>query len=300
MRLSVWPAHSRPYDEVLAVAQGAEEQGWDGLWFADHFLAHHPRDEKVDGPVLECFSALAALAAATERLRLGSLVAGNLYRHPAVLANVAATIDVISGGRFVLGLGAGWQQNEHDAYGIDLVPPGPRIDRLEEAAEVITSLLRADRTDFAGEHYRLDDAPLDPKPLGPLPLLIGGGGEQRTLRVAARFADEWNAWCTPEALAHKGEVLARHCAEVGRDPAAVERSTQAFLLMGSDPGLLRQAESAFAGRPTLLGSEGAVADQVAAYRDAGADELIVPDWNLGPPEQALDALSRFLGVARGA
>ncbi|HVN50557.1 MAG TPA: TIGR03560 family F420-dependent LLM class oxidoreductase, partial [Acidimicrobiales bacterium] len=196
MRFSVWPDPERPWSEVAEVAVHCERQGWDGVYVSDHFMPNREGTETVDGPVLECWTAMAALAALTSRVRIGSLVCGNTYRHPAVLAKMAAGVDQISGGRFLLGLGAGWQENEHEAYGLEFGTVRSRLDRLDEACAIVTSLLRDDRTTFDGEHYRLRDAPLDPKPVQPkLPLLIGGRGERRTMRIAARYADEWNAWC---------------------------------------------------------------------------------------------------------
>lgn len=221
MRLSLWPDTARTFDQLLAIAGWADRIGWHRLYLADHFMPNRADGAPHDGPVLECFASLAALSAATSRIGLGSLVAGNPYRHPAVVANTAATISQISGGRFALGLGAGWQQNECRAFGIDLDTVPVRLDRFEEAVEITTSLLRESRTTFSGEHYQLQDAPCEPKPAGPLPLIIGGKGERRTMRIAARFADEWNGWCTPSLLTEKVRVLDRHCGDrqrILRDP----------------------------------------------------------------------------------
>src|SRR5262249_6733022 len=158
-----------------------------GAYFADHFMPNDPAGgTPLDGPVLECWAVMAGLAASTSQVRIGSLVCGNLYRHPAVVANAAATIDHISAGRFVLGVGAGWQVNEHGAYGIDLLDTKTRLDRFEDACAVITSLLREQRTTFKSDSYTITDAPSDPKPVqSPLPLLVGGKGERRTMRIAA-------------------------------------------------------------------------------------------------------------------
>ena len=202
MRFSFWPNAAQSWADTLATARHAEATGWDGIYVADHFL---PSIGDDSGPTNECWGLLAGLAAAVPRVRLGSLVCGNTYRHPAVLANQAATVDQISGGRVVLGLGAGWQENEHEAYGIDLPAPGSRLDMLEEACQVVKGLLTQDRTTFDGQYYQLDNAPCEPKPVqDPLPLLIGGGGEKRTLRIAAQFADEWNVWGTPETTRPQG------------------------------------------------------------------------------------------------
>jgi F420-dependent oxidoreductase-like protein len=194
-----------------------ESTGWDGVCYADHFM---PNGEDTSGPWSEAWTTIAALAASVPRIRVFPLVTGNTYRHPAVLAKMAATVDHISGGRLVLGLGAGWQENEHLAYGIPLYDIRERLARLEEACRVIKGLFTDPRTTFHGKYYQLEDAPLEPKPVqDPLPLLIGGGGEKITLRIAARYADEWNVWGDVETLRSKMAVLERHCAEVGRDPS---------------------------------------------------------------------------------
>jgi alkanesulfonate monooxygenase SsuD/methylene tetrahydromethanopterin reductase-like flavin-dependent oxidoreductase (luciferase family) len=213
-------------------------------------------------------------------VRLGALVTGNTYRHPAVLANMAANVDSISGGRAVLGLGAGWQENEHQKYGIPFFTLKERMDRLEEACQVVKGLIDGGRASFAGKHYQLDDAPNEPKPAqSPLPLLIGGGGEKRTMRIAAKYADEWNVWGSPQTLAQKGEVLERHCADIGRDPRGIKRSAQALLFLTDDAAVVERARSM--GRPVIAGNVEQVQETIAGYRDANVDELIIPDFSLG-------------------
>jgi F420-dependent oxidoreductase-like protein len=296
MRFSIWPNSGQSWADIQATARHAEATGWDGVYVADHF---RPSLGDDGGPMHECWSLLGGLAASVPRIRIGSLVCGNTYRHPAVLANQAATLDHVSGGRLVLGLGAGWQQNEHDAYGIRLPPPRERLDMLEEACEVVKGLLTNERTTFTGRHYALQDAPCEPKPVqDPLPLLVGGGGEKRTLRIAARFADEWNVWGTPELMAQKGRVLEQHCADVGRDPATIARSTQALLFMSDDEAFLQQMRDANLPRPTVIGTPAAVTDVLGRYADAGVDEFIVPDFTLPPvgPER-WDLMDRFIGEA---
>jgi F420-dependent oxidoreductase-like protein len=296
MRFSFWPNAAQTWSDIEATARHAEETGWDGLYVADHFLPSMGDD---GGPMHECFALLAGLAVSVPRLRLGSLVCGNTYRHPAVLANQAVTLDHLSGGRLVLGLGAGWQENEHDAYGITLPPVKERLDRLEEACQVVKGLLTQPRTTFEGSYYTLHDAPCEPKPLqDPLPLLIGGGGERRTLRIAARFADEWNVWGTPELLAHKCGVLDQHCADVGRDPKEIGRSTQALLFMSDDQDFLQRIRDANLPRPMLIGTPSEITDSLEQYRAAGVDEFIVPDFTLppvGPERWAI--MDRFLSEA---
>ena len=291
MHFGFWPNASQAWSDILDGAAHAERTGWDSVWIADHFL---PFTEDTSAPVHECWALLAGLAVAVPRVRLGSLVVGNTYRHPAVLAKQAVSVDHLAGGRLVLGLGAGWQENEHVAYGIEYPSMKARLDRLEEACAVITSLLHQDRSTSAGTHYQLRDAPLEPKPVGPLPLLVGGGGEQRTLRIAAQYADEWNTWGTPDLLAHKGAVLERHCADVGRDPATIRRSANALLFLSEDEAWLAPRRDRDVGRPTIVGTPAEVVDIVGSYAEAGVDELIIPDFNLGPPSRRRDTMELFM------
>jgi F420-dependent oxidoreductase-like protein len=290
MQFSLWPGTQQEWADILDVARHAELAGWDRLYVADHFMSN---DDAAAGPMLECWSTVTALAAAVPRIGIGTLVCGNTYRHPAVLANQAAAADIVSGGRVVLGLGAGWQQNEHDRYGIPLPPVKERMDRFEEACQIVRSLRDDERTTFAGEHYRLTDAPMNPKPVGPMPLLVGGGGEKRTLRIAARYAEEWNVWSSPEVFRHKREVLERHCADVGRDPAEIRTSTQALLFLSDDEERNADLRGRDLGRATLIGTPAELVETVAAYRDAGVDELIVPDFTLGTGERRRETLDRF-------
>ncbi|MEV4277583.1 LLM class flavin-dependent oxidoreductase [Actinoplanes xinjiangensis] len=292
MRLSIWPGAAQPYSDILDVAAHAAGTGWDGVWIADHFMANTPVEVRPDLPVLEAGSLVAALGAAVPRVRVGTLVYGNTYRHPAVVANMAATVDHITGGRFVLGVGAGWQVNEHVQYGIDLPPVTQLLDRFVEALQVLHGLLRTPTTTFHGEHYRLTDATCDPKPVQqPLPILIGAKGEKRMLKVVAEYADEWNAWGLPELIAHKSRVLDGHCATVGRDPKAVRRTAQALVVVdGPVPTDLPA--------PVYGGSRSAIAATVEAYRELGLDELIIPDGLLGKGAEKLKALDTIRSIVK--
>ncbi|MCV7249564.1 LLM class F420-dependent oxidoreductase [Mycobacterium koreense] len=208
--------------DLLAVWRAADDiDVFDSGWTFDHF---YPIFTDSTGPCLEGWTTLTALAQATRRLRLGTLVTGIHYRHPAVLANMAATVDIISGGRLELGIGAGWNEEESSAYGIELGSLTDRFDRFEEACQVLIGLLSEPTVDFAGRFYRLRAARNEPK--GPQrphpPLCIGGNGEKRTLRIAARYAQHWNfVGGGPELFARKRAVLAAHCADLGRDPATI-------------------------------------------------------------------------------
>lgn len=291
MRFSFWSGNSHPWHEILRSCRRAEETGWDGVWFADHFM---PNGEDVSGPAHEVWSALSAIAATTSRVRLGPLVCGNTYRNPAVLLKAAVTADHVSGGRMVLGLGAGWQENEHVAYGIRFGTFTERFAKLEEALQVVRSLRDGDRTTFRGEHYTLLDAPLSPGPAGPLPILLGGGGEKKTLRLVARYADEWNVWGTPEILAAKGRVLDEHCEREGRDPSTIRRSAQGLLFLCDSEERAAELRDRGIPRPCLIGTPAQLQEQVQGFVDAGVDELIIPDFTLGDPAAKDDVLDRFL------
>lgn len=277
MRFGFWPGPNNSWSDTLALAKHAETTGWHGLWYADHFM---PNAEDTSGPTSECWTTLAALGATVPRVRIGALVTGNTYRHPAVLAKMAANVDNISGGRCVLGLGAGWQENEHKAYGINFSTLGGRMNRFEEACQVVTGLFANAQTDFSGKYYQLTNAPLAPKPVQqPLPLLIGGGGEQRTLRIAAKYANEWNVWGTPEVLARKGAILDQYCQEIGRDPKSIKHSTQGMLVLTDDSAAVERMKAS--GRPVIGGDGPGVRAIIEQYAEAGVDEVIIPDFNLG-------------------
>ncbi len=206
------------WDATLDVWRAADDiELFESGWTFDHF---EPIFSDRSGPCLEGWVTLAALAQATRRVRLGTLVTGIHYRHPAVLANMAATLDIVSGGRLELGIGAGWNQEESGAYGIELGSPRERSDRFEEACEVLTGLLSQETTTFSGRYYKLTEARCEPKPLQQPhpPICIGGSGEKRTLRTAARFAQHWNfVGGTVDQFIRAKDVLHQHCADIGRD-----------------------------------------------------------------------------------
>ena len=291
MRFGFWPSAANPWAEVLHVSRHAEQTGWDRLWFADHFM---PVAEQNDETQHESWVVLSALAVRVPRIHMGHMVSGNTYRHPAVVAKMAAQIDVVSGGRFILGLGAGWQEREHTAYGIPLGTIRERLDKLEEACRIVTDLFRYQKSNFDGEHYQLVDAPLEPKPIQtPLPLMIGGGGEKRTLRITAQYATEWNVWGTPEVLRHKNGVLDAHCRDLARDPAEIQRSACTLLLYSDDEERVARARAS--GRPVLGGSRDELLRTVQEYIDVGVDELIIPDFTLGANAfERTEQMDRFI------
>ena len=205
------------FEEYLAIWRAAEDLGLDWASVFDHF---QPIQSDTTGPCFEGLTLLAAMAAHTTRLRCGIIVTGVTYRHPAALANMATTIDHVSGGRMELGIGAAWNEDEHGEYGIPMPRIGVRMDMLDEACRVLRALWTEPRASFAGKHYTLTDAKCEPKPLqDPMPLWVGGAGEKRTLRIVAEHATGWNTFFGDVAeYRHKLDVLARHCDDVGRDP----------------------------------------------------------------------------------
>ena len=247
------PQHTT-WDAMLDVWRAADAiELFESAWNFDHF---YPLVGDRDGPCLEAWVTLSALAQATSRIRVGCMVNGTPYRHPAVLANMAASLDIVSGGRLDLGLGAGWNKQEAEAYGIDLLPMGQRMDRFEESVEVIVSLLGNESTNFSGKYFELSEARCEPKgPQRPAPpIVIGGGGEKRTLRIAARFAQHWNLpFASPEVFEQKNEVLLGHCEAVGRDPSEITRSVQITFAADQDPGeAAEQAAALFAAGVDLV------------------------------------------------
>ena len=297
MRFSFWPNPAQSYSDVLALAEHVEATGWSGIWYADHFM---PDAEDTSAPWPEAWTTLAAIGAKVPRLRIGTLVTGNTYRHPAVLAKMAATLDHITGGRVVLGLGSGWQENEHRQYGIEFYDVAERLARLDEACAVIKALYSEPVANFTGQRYQLNDASLEPKPVqDPLPLMIGGGGEKVTLKITARWADEWNVWGTPETLEHKMRILDAHCESLGRDPKEIQRSAVALLFMSNDEAYVKQMKDAGIQRASIIGTVSEVRDIVAQYEALGVDELIVPDFTLGGRKQKKETLDRFIKDVAG-
>ncbi|HUJ08277.1 MAG TPA: TIGR03560 family F420-dependent LLM class oxidoreductase [Streptosporangiaceae bacterium] len=240
---------------------------FESAWNWDHF---YPLTGDLAGPNLEGWTMLAAMAEATSRIRIGCQVSGMIYRHPALLANMAATVDIISDGRLELGVGAGWNQIECDAYGIELPPLRERFDRFDEGVEAVARLLSDTTTTFAGKYVQLTDARCEPKPVQRPhpPIVIGGRGKTRTLRTTARWAQQWNA-ITADTADWVGlkEVLLGHCADLGRDPAEITCSINVRLDSDSEDDLDAAAQAA------------------AAYRDAGADLAVI-----GLPLQATPAI----------
>ena len=287
---------------VLELWQHLESTGWDTACVSDHFM---PNTREREGAVLEAWSTLSALAAVVPRMRIGTIVLGNTYRHPAVVAKMAAQVDIISGGRLLFGIGAAWQRNEHEAYGIPFYTMRERLERLDEACTVIRLLWTERRSNFNGRYYQLADAPLDPKPVQkPQPeLMIGGGGERVTLRIAAKHADHWNVWGGAKVLARKSAVLEEHCSKLGRDSKSINRSVNmALLITNSKADIDRLAETIAArmgshaadARDTCLaGTPDQIREQLRRLQSAGATMVFVPTM-FRPLDELRRDMNRFI------
>lgn len=269
--------------------QAVERAGWDSIWIDDHLLADEgdPTDGKLEG-----WTTLAALAVLTERVRLGLLVAANTFRSPGLTAKLATTLDQLSNGRAVLGIGGGWFEREHEAFGIDFGSGfGERLDRLDEAVGLIRRLLDGEAVTHAGRFYRMDDAVCEPRPVqARLPILIGGSGPNKTLRTTARYADLWNGYGPPEAIAATSAILQERCAEIGRQFAEIERTATLHAIIRDTAAKADLAWAPIARRHGLEGRVGAdgaergltvggspaeIATFVDGYRRLGVGEVIV-------------------------
>jgi len=273
------------WDEVSAVALAMDKGRWDSIWFADHYLPPPGRPEEEHLTAHEGFTVLAAVAGMTENLRMGHLVLGNTYRNPALVAKMAATVDQISRGRFILGIGAAWFKREHEAYGWDFPSMKERQDRFEEAVQLIRALFTSDDpVDFNGEYYRLERAPLAPgcfqRPH--IPILIGGTGEKRTLRTLARYGDVMNldGWAggpmNKEFFQYKVGIVEAHCEDCRRDPADIKKTVLMPTLVSDD----KAAVDAFVngrdlGEGTAAGTKNFVIDRIGELIDAGAEEVML-------------------------
>ena len=267
-------APHKTFDRVAELTRAAEDAGFDLVTVMDHVYQIYGVGPATD-PMLEAWTTLGALAARTSRVRLGTLVTGVTYRNPAMLAKMVTTLDVISGGRAILGLGAAWNEDEHRGYGFDFPPIKERMDRLEEALTICHAMFTEERPSFEGRYYRIDQALNSPRPIqagGPR-ILVGGGGEQRTLKIAAKHADMTHWFPLGlEALKHKIEVLERHCAAVGRDPSSIERTmTSPVLVASSDAARAAILERIPPERRASLvvGSPEQAAEGLRPYLDAG-------------------------------
>ncbi len=265
------------WETIKSVLNVMEQGRWTSVYTYDHFVPPWTRTADVAEsdlyPTLEGWSLLAGMAAVTSKLELGVLVSGNTYRNPALMAKMAATIDEISAGRAILGIGAGWNIREHEAYGWEFPSMRERQDRLEEACALIHALFTAERfVDFNGKYYQLKQAPFAPKGVGrKIPVMVGGTGPKRTLRTLAKYGDIMNAICGPEDLKRLWGIVEKHCEDVGRDPAEIRRSVHVPIQLIHDESKAVQARR---GNPwTMIGAKQYVIDRCAAFIDAGVDEF---------------------------
>jgi F420-dependent oxidoreductase-like protein len=277
--INLWPQNTS-WTRLRETALLVDRLKFDSLWVWDHFYSINGDTHR---PNLEGWQLQAAYAAITENVRIGCLVSGITYRNPAVLANMATTLDNISNGRAILGIGAAWNALEHTAYGIDLGTPGERSRRFAEAARVIRKLVDGERVTYAGRYYELVNAEVLVRPVQQhLPIIIGGGGEKRTLRTAARYADMWHGFGPVAQIEHKVAVLRQHCVDAGRDPADVEPWAGRWVVLRDDPKegqrhleRVQKHHGQSSPQEALVGSADEVAEKIAAYGRVGVKGFIV-------------------------
>lgn len=273
------------WQEWRDITRWTEELGFESLWRSDHFFSFGA-DKTMDA--LETMASLVHVAENTQRIRFGPLVLSMTFRHPAMVARMAAAIDQLSNGRFVLGLGAGWNVAEHEAFGFDLPGLRERSDGLEEGTRLIRALFDTSPASFEGEVYKIKDAYLHPKPLQqPMPILIGGGGEQRTLRTVARLANEWNiAGRSPAEYRAKLDVLEAHCEKEKRDPATIERSLMCAYVTGSSDAEVQRKLSERS-QPVrdnvLVGTPRQIVERICEYEDLGVSRIMMQ--HMTPPSR---------------
>jgi F420-dependent oxidoreductase-like protein len=286
------------YPEIVAIWKEAETLGFDSAWNFDHFM---PIRGDQDGPCLEAWTLLGALATQTSRIRIGSLVNGNTYRNPALLAKMATTMDQISNGRFDLGIGAAWFETEHRAYGVPFYTPKERADRLGEALQVITKLWTEDHPSYEGQYYSLFQAPFSPRNVQQPhpPIVVGGKGKKWIMPLVARYANAWNVpiGVTPKGIGTRRDIINAECARVGRTPCDIE--IQAFLVLFSITDVpfaggairfgARLIEDKRVAQSILVGSPQQITDHIRTYVDAGATHIIM---NIQPPYDP-ELLRRF-------
>ena len=295
------------WDRWERLIDAVDHLGFDSIWRSDHLISTVTTEPRA---ALALWPALSIVPERSARLAFGQLVSPITFRHPVMLAQNAIALDHLSGGRYHLGVGAGWNVEEHAMFGFELPPMRERLDRLEEALEVITRLWSGEPVTFDGNYYRLSGARLVPPPVhGRVPIVIGGSGEKRLLRIVARFADEWNViTMSPETYAHKSDVLDQHCRDIGRDPSTIRRSCMLAHVIGRDDHELRERVARLqqimpnigTGAPEqllrelqargwLVGTPDAIVEQIAARRALGVDRIMLQTFD----QEDLDALTLF-------
>jgi F420-dependent oxidoreductase-like protein len=295
------------FERVADIAATAEQAGFDTVWVMDHLYQIGNVGPRTD-PMLEAYTLLGGIAARTSTASLGTMVTGVTYRNPALLAKMVTTLDIVSSGRAILGIGAAWNDDEHDGYGFDFPPVRERMDRLEEALRICRAMFTEEAPTFDGRYYRIHDVLNAPRPVrsGGIPILVGGSGERRTLRLVAQYADACNLFGDIPTLRHKLEVLEAHCADVGRDPSTIVKTRLGSLVIGASQAEAERKAEARAAQPYInpgyqrtwmVGDPDAVAEQARTYLDAGMDGLIfnMPDaYDLESVALAGKALSTAL------
>ena len=297
------------FERIAQIAGTAERSGFDSLWVMDHFYQISVNGARTE-PMLEAYSLLAAIAARTERTQLGTMVTGVTYRNPALLAKIVTTLDVISSGRAILGIGAAWNEDEHTGYGFDFPPLRERFERLEDAVQICRAMFTQEAPSFEGRHHRIEGALNFPRPVRPggPPILIGGSGERRTIPLLARHADACNFFGDVATIRHKLDVLDRCCEEIGRDPGEITKTRLgAVVIAPTSAEAERKVEQVIAMRGLdpervrtsfITGDPDTVAEQVDAFMETGLDGMLIslPDAHvIETVELAARTLARRLG-----
>jgi F420-dependent oxidoreductase-like protein len=286
----------RLFERIVEFAHAAEESGFDSFWVMDHYhqigMIGPPSD-----PMLECYTLLSGVAARTERIKLGAMVTGVTYRNPAFLAKVVTTLDIVSSGRAILGIGAAWNEEESRAYGYDWPTAAERFERLEDALQICRAMFTEPQSTVKGVRCHVEGAFNVPQPVQPggPKILIGGGGERKTLRLVAKYADMWNGFGSPDEVRHKIEVIERHCADVGRDPNEIVKTRLGTMIVGTDSREVEQRKVEWQRRRgvddealasmLVWGGPDELGDRVQPFLDAGLDGLIFNMPAGSPPEQ---------------
>jgi F420-dependent oxidoreductase-like protein len=303
--------HDKLFDHVTMLASTAEQAGFDSVFVMDHFYQLPNIGPRTD-PMLEGYTVLAGIAARTKVVRLGTLVTGVTYRNPAFLAKVVTTLDSVSSGRAILGIGAGWNEDEHRGYGYQFPPVGERLSRLEEALQICRAMFRGEEATFEGRYYRIEGALNFPKPVQPNgpPIMIGGGGEQRTLKLVAQYADMCNIFGDVATIRHKMEVLERHCEAVGRDPSTIVKTRLGSLIIRKTDAEAQRLFEQVLNRPgidkervramLMVGSPDRVAEEAQKLLDAGLDGLIFNMPHMEDPEAIALAGQTLSGLRQPA
>jgi F420-dependent oxidoreductase-like protein len=297
------------FGRVAEIAETAEDSGFDSVWVMDHFYQIHFQGQPTE-PMLECYTTLGGIAARTSQVRLGALVTGVTYRNPALLAKIVSTLDIVSSGRAILGIGAAWNEDEHRGYGFDFPPVSERFERLEEALQICRAMFREETPSFQGKHYRIEEALNFPRPINPggPPILIGGSGEKKTLRLVAQYADACNLFGDAATIKHKLDVLRQHCEDVGRDPAEITKTRLGGLVIapthedaerrGAELMAARGLSEEWYRMSQIVGDPDEVGERVQELLDAGLDGVIFNMWrvqDLEPVALAGRTLSKLLG-----